>query len=155
MKIKEAETCHAMGMVEEALKLYEQVIASGQGLSAQMRQALSEKVKRLQQEISDQQTSECQGLSPEDISLFRKTLAVHQDLPALLDGAAALKELGLMEEAVAEYEKLLAQDHLACDDSRSDYSAAKIMIDYLGCLLEVKPPEEVVKKAGKTIFGTT
>jgi type II secretory ATPase GspE/PulE/Tfp pilus assembly ATPase PilB-like protein len=150
MKIKEAETCHAMGMVEEALKLYEQVVTSGQGLSAPMRQALSEKVKRLQQEISDQQTSECRGLSPEDISLFRKTLAVHQDLPALLDGAAALKELGLMEEAVAEYEKLLAQEHLACDDSRSDYSAAKIMIDYLGCLLEVKPPEEVVKKAGTT-----
>ena len=147
MRIKEAETCHAMGMAEEALKIYEQVITSGRGLSAPVRQALAEKVDRLRKEISDQQASESQGLSPEDISLFRKSLAAHQDLPALIDGAAALKELGLMEEAVGEYEKLLAQANLACDDPRSDYSAAKIIIDYLTCLLEVAPPADVVQKA--------
>lgn len=149
MKMKEAETCHAMGMADEALKIYEQVITSSQGLPAQARQSLSEKVNRLRKEISDQQASEGQGLSPEDISLFRKTLAAHQDLPALIDGAAALKELGLMDEAVGEYEKLLAQDNLACDDSRSDYSTAKIIIDYLTCLLEVAPPADVVQKAGR------
>ena len=77
MRIKEAETCHAMGMAEEGLKLYEQVITSGRGLSAPVRQALAEKVDRLRKEISDQQASESQGLSPEDISLFRKTLAAH------------------------------------------------------------------------------
>ncbi len=152
LKLKEAETCYAMGMAEEALKLYENVIASSHPLPPQTRQTLSEKVKRLKQEIMDQQSAERQGLSAEDISIFRKTLAGQEDIPALLDGAAALKELGLMEEAAAEYQKLLALDHSSCDDSQSDYAPAKIIADYLACLLEVDPPEEVVKKAYKIIY---
>jgi hypothetical protein len=39
---------------------------------------------------------------------------------------------------------------LTCDYSRSDYSPGKISVDYLTCLLEVRPPE-VVKKAYKII----
>ncbi|MCU0585016.1 MAG: Flp pilus assembly complex ATPase component TadA [Desulfobacterales bacterium] len=152
LKLKEAETCYSMGMAEEALKLYENVIASSDSLPSQTRQTLSEKVKRLKREIKEQQSTERQGLSPEEISLFRKTLACQEDIPALLDGAAALKELGLMEEAVAEYEKLLALDHSSCDYSRSDYSPAKIISDYLACLLEVAQPDEVVKKAYKIIY---
>jgi type II secretory ATPase GspE/PulE/Tfp pilus assembly ATPase PilB-like protein len=152
MKIKEAETCHSMGMVEEALKLYEQVIASNQGLPPQTQQTLSEKVKRLKKEIREQQAPGRQGLSPEDLSIFRKTLAAQQDAPALLDGAAALKELGLMEEAVAEYEKLLAQNRSAGGESPSGYSPAAVISDYLACLLEVEPPAEVVKKAYKIIY---
>ncbi len=151
LKIKEAETCHAMGMVEEALKLYEQLIAAGQELAPQMRQRLSEKITRIKKELRDQQSPERQGLSPEDISIFRKTLAVQQDIPALLDGAAALKELGLMEEAVAEYEKLLAQE-LSGGELRPEASPAKIIGDYLACLLEVEPPAEVAKKACKSIY---
>ncbi|MFO7707839.1 MAG: GspE/PulE family protein [Desulfobacterales bacterium] len=152
MKIKEAETCHAMGMIEEALKLYEQVIATGQDLPPPMRQRLSEKITRIQKELRDQQRSGPQELSPEDLSIFRKTLAAQQDIPALLDGAAALKELGLMEEAVAEYEKLLAQEPPGDDGCRTDAPRAKIISDYLACLLEVQPPAEVVKKAYKAIF---
>ncbi|RPJ72655.1 MAG: hypothetical protein EHM15_08745, partial [Desulfobacteraceae bacterium] len=152
LKLKEAETCYSMGMAEEALKLYEHVIASSHPLPLPARQTLAEKVKRLKQEIKAQQSAERQGLSPEDISIFRKTLACQEDVPALLDGAAALKELGLMEEAVTEYEKLLALDHSSCDYSPSDYSPAKIIADYLICLLEVDPPDEVVKKAYKIIY---
>ena len=78
----------------------------------QARQVLSEKIGRLKKEIQEQQASDAKGLSPEDISIFRKTMSGQKDIPTLLDGAAALKELGLMEEAVAEYEKLLALDHV-------------------------------------------
>ena len=152
LKIKEAETCYAMGMFEESLILYEHVIASGKSIPPQARQTLSEKVGRLKKEILERQASERKGLSPEDISIFRKTMSKQKDIPTLLDGAAALKELGLMEEAVAEYEKLLALDHTACDDSKSDYSPSKIIVDYLTCLLEVADPPEVVKKAYKIIY---
>jgi tetratricopeptide (TPR) repeat protein len=152
LKIKEAETCYAMGMFEESLILYEHVIASGKSIPPQARQTLSEKVGRLKKEILERQASERKGLSPEDISIFRKTMSKQKDIPTLLDGAAALKELGLMEEAVAEYEKLLALDHAACDYSKSDYAPGKIIVDYLTCLLEVEDPSEVVKKAYKIIY---
>jgi type II secretory ATPase GspE/PulE/Tfp pilus assembly ATPase PilB-like protein len=152
LKIKEAETCYAMGMFDESLTLYEHVIASGKSMPPQTRQTLSEKVGRLKKEILERQASESKGLSPEDISIFRKTMSKQNDFPTLLDGAAALKELGLMEEAVAEYEKLLALDHTVCDYSKSDYSPGKIVVDYLTCLLEVEDAPEVVKKAYKIIY---
>jgi type II secretory ATPase GspE/PulE/Tfp pilus assembly ATPase PilB-like protein len=152
-KIREADTCHGMGMVEEALAIYEAVAANGgKLLSSQSREALSQKIGRLKQQIQADQESEKKGVSAEHISLFKKRLSAQEDIPALLDGAAALKELGLLEEATAEYETLLALDHSACDFSRSDYSPAKIICDYLACLLESQAPPEVVNKAYKVIY---
>jgi len=79
-------------------------------------------------------------------------LSVHGDVPTLLDGAAALKELGLIDEAIAEYEKLLEFDYSKIDYSKFDYSPAKIICEYLDCLLEIKQPGEVVKEAYKIIY---
>jgi type II secretory ATPase GspE/PulE/Tfp pilus assembly ATPase PilB-like protein/tetratricopeptide (TPR) repeat protein len=152
LKIKEAETCYGMGMYEEALNLYQQVISSSKSLSPQIRQTLTQKVGRLKKEIQDQQESDKKGLSAEDISIFKKTLSAQADIPTLLDGAAALKELGLMEEAAAEYEKLLQLDHSGCDFSKSDFTPARIVCDYLSCLLEIQDPAEVVKKAYKIVY---
>ena len=42
LRIKEAETCYGMGMLEEALSLYELVIASGKQIPAQTHQVLEE-----------------------------------------------------------------------------------------------------------------
>jgi type II secretory ATPase GspE/PulE/Tfp pilus assembly ATPase PilB-like protein len=153
LKIREAETCYSMGMLEEALDLYELVISSGGQLPPQTRQELTEKAARLKSEIKDHQESEKNGLSAEAISIFKKNLSSQADLPALLDGAAALKELGLMEEAAAEYEKLLQIDPATCDFSKSDCTPGKIICDYLSCILETQEPAEVVKKATKTIFN--
>ncbi len=152
LRIKEAETCYAMGMVEEALELYQQVVASGNTFSPEARQTLSEKVDRLKQEIQDQKDSEKKGLSAEHISVFKKALSDQEDFTTLMDGAAALKELGLMEEAAAEYEKLLAVDPAACDALKSDGLPGKIIRDYLACLLDILEPAEVVKKAYKIVY---
>jgi tetratricopeptide (TPR) repeat protein len=108
LRIKEAETCYAMGMIEEALALYQQVVASANTLSAEARLTLTEKVARLKKEIQDQKESDKKGVSAEHISAFKKTLSVPEDFATMMDGAAALKELGLMEEAAAEYEQRLA-----------------------------------------------
>jgi type II secretory ATPase GspE/PulE/Tfp pilus assembly ATPase PilB-like protein len=152
LRIKEAETCYAMGMIEEALDLYQQVVDSSNTLSPQLRQTLSEKVDQLKKEIQDQKQSEKKALSAEHISVFKKTLSVREDFATLLDGAAALKELGLMEEAAAEYEKLMEADPAACDALKSDGLPGKIIRDYLACLLDICEPAEVVKKAYKIVY---
>ena len=152
MRIKEAETCYSMGMIEEALELYEQVVASGDGLAPQARLTLSEKVDQLKKEILDQKEADKKALSAENISVLRKTLSVREDFATLLDGAAALKELGLMEEAAAEYEKLMEADPDACEALKSDGLPAKIIRDYLACLLEIREPAEVVKRAYKVVY---
>ncbi len=152
MRIKEAETCYSMGMIEEALELYEQVVASGDGLAPQARLTLSEKVDQLKKEILDQKEADKKALSAENISVLKKTLSVREDFATLLDGAAALKELGLMEEAAAEYEKLMEADPDACEALKSDGLPAKIIRDYLACLLEIREPAEVVKRAYKVVY---
>ena len=77
---------------------------------------------------------------------------MHDDVPTILDGARALKELGLLEEATVEYEKLLQFDFGKSDYSKLDYSPAQIVVDYLTCLLQTKPAPEVVKKAYKVVY---
>ena len=152
LRIKEAETCYAMGMVEEALALYQQVVASANTLSAEARLTLTEKVDRLKNEIQDQKEAEKKAVSAEHMSAFKKTLSAPEDFATMMDGAAALKELGLMEEAAAEYEKLLEADPAACDHLKSDGLSDKLIRDYLTCLLDIWEPAEVVKKAYKILY---
>ena len=151
-KIKEAETCHSMGMMAEALQVYEQVLARLPGKNGQMRDTIVARINLLKKEIESQEETENQGVTPEDITIFKKTLSGHDDVPTLLDGAAALKELGLMEEAIAEYEKLLKIDYSKFDYAETDYSPIKIVCDYLTCLLDVKPAEDVAKEAYRVIY---
>ena len=152
MKIKEAETCYSMGMNEEALSLYEQVLSLSSEQEGQNLEAVRNKISHLRKEIEVQEMAENQGLSAQDITLFRKNLSLHDDVPTILDGARALKELGLVEEATVEYEKLLDFDFEKSDYSKLDYSPAQIVVDYTTCLLETHKPEEVVKKANKAIY---
>jgi type II secretory ATPase GspE/PulE/Tfp pilus assembly ATPase PilB-like protein len=152
MKIKEAETCHSMGMIREALQVYEQILTGLPGQNSQIRDTISAKIGHLKKEIEHQEEAESQGFSEEDISIFKKTLSGHDDVPTLLDGAAALKELGLMDEAVAEYAKLLEFDYTKIDYSKFDCSPVKIICDYLSCLLAVKGPQGVVKEAYRVTY---
>jgi type II secretory ATPase GspE/PulE/Tfp pilus assembly ATPase PilB-like protein len=147
LKIKEAETCYEMGIYDEALKIFNQVVSSNASLAPEAREELSQKITRLRTEIEAQQESVKAGVSPEDISVFKKTLSAQQDIPSLLDGAAALKELGLLAEAVAEYEKVLSAEPGEFDSAATDCSPSRIIIDFLTCLLEVRDPQEVVERA--------
>jgi type II secretory ATPase GspE/PulE/Tfp pilus assembly ATPase PilB-like protein len=152
MKIKEAETCHSMGMMREALQVYEQVLADLPENDAPIRETIGTKVTQLKKEMEVQEVSDSQGITEEDISLFKKTLSNRNDVPTLLDGASALKELGLMEEAIAEFKKLLEFDYSKFDSTHADYTPEKIICEYLSCLLECKKPQEVVKEAYKVVY---
>jgi type II secretory ATPase GspE/PulE/Tfp pilus assembly ATPase PilB-like protein/tetratricopeptide (TPR) repeat protein len=151
-KIKEAEACHSMGMIDEALSLYEQLLALSSTDDDPDAETFRSKISQLRKEIEVRETADNQGLSAEDITLFRKNLSLHDDVPTILDGARALKELGLLEEATVEYEKLLQFDFGKSDYSKLDYSPGQIVVDYLTCLLQAEPAKEVVKKAFKVIY---
>ena len=151
LKIKEADTCHSMGMIQEALTLYEEVLTLSSAEDDATNGNIKNKINSLKKELELQEMAENQGLSAEDISLFRKNLSLADDVPTILDGARALKELGLVEEAILEYEKLLQFDFGKSDYSKWDYSPAQIVVDYLTCLLQTHPAEEVITKAHKVI----
>ncbi len=152
LKIREAETCYSMGMIQDALGVYEQIISGPPIRDNQLQEIIQQKIGQLKKEVADQEKVENRGVTAEEISIFKKTLSVHEDVPTLLDGARAFKELGLVEEAVAEYEKLLEFDFTKSDYSKFDYSPANIIQDFLVCLLEIKSPPRVVKLAYKVIY---
>ena len=152
LKIKEADTCHSMGMMQEALQICEQILTDLPENDSPIRETIGTKITQLKKELEDRQDAECQGISEEDLSLFKKTLSSNNDIQTLLDGAAALKELGLMEEAIAEFEKLLEFDYRKFDSTNNDFSLDKIICDYLECLLEVKQPRDVVDEAYKVVY---
>ncbi|MEJ2100251.1 MAG: hypothetical protein P8X68_09755, partial [Desulfobacterales bacterium] len=151
-KIKEAEACHSMGMIDEALTLYEQILSLSPDDDDSNAEKIRSKISQLRKERETREATESQGFSAEDITLFRKNLSLHDDVPTILDGARALKELGLLEEATVEYEKLLQFDFGKSDYSKLDYSPAQIVVDFLTCLLQTKQAQEVVKKAFKVIY---
>ncbi len=152
IRMKEAEACYSMGMIADALGIYERILEGAPISDDQIQANIKHKISQLKKEVADQEKNEDLGVSAEDISIFKKTLSAQEDVPTLLDGARALKELGLLEEAVAEYEKLLEFDFTTSDYSKFDYSPAEIIQDFLDCLLETKPPQEVVKIAYKVIY---
>ncbi len=152
LKIKEAETCHSMGMIDEALTLYEEVLSRSSDEDDAENGNIRDRINGLRKELELREMAENQGLSKEDISLFRKNLSLHDDVPTILDGARALKELGLLDEAIVEYEKLLQFDFGKSDYSKLDYSPAQIVVDYLTCLLQTEQAQDVVKKAYKVIY---
>jgi type II secretory ATPase GspE/PulE/Tfp pilus assembly ATPase PilB-like protein len=144
-----------MGMIADALGVYERILSGPPISDSQIQDTIKHKIDRLKKEVAEQEKVENLGVTAEDISIFKKTLSAQDDVPTLLDGARALKELGLLEEAVAEYEKLMTFDFSKSDYSKFDYSPAKIIQDFLDCLLETKPPQEVVKIAYKVIYQHT
>ncbi|MGD2098989.1 MAG: ATPase, T2SS/T4P/T4SS family [Desulfobacterales bacterium] len=152
LKIKEADTCHSMGMIQEALTLYEEVLSLSSDEDDSANGNIKNKINNLRKELELQEMAENQGLSAEDISLFRKNLSLADDVPTILDGARALKELGLIEEAILEYEKLLQFDFGKSDYSKLDYSPAQIIVDYLTCLLQTQQTQEVIRKSNKAIY---
>ncbi|MBW2518315.1 MAG: Flp pilus assembly complex ATPase component TadA [Deltaproteobacteria bacterium] len=134
-------------MLQEALTLYEEVLSLSSAEDDAANGNIKNKINSLRKELELQEMAENQGLSAEDISLFRKNLSLADDVPTILDGARALKELGLIEEAILEYEKLLKFDFGKSDYSQLDYSPAQIVVDYLTCLLQTHQAQEVIKKA--------
>ena len=155
LKMKEAETCYSMGMMKDALSVYEQILSGSKIQDNQINETIRHKISQLKKELAEQEAAENQGMSAEDISIFKNTLSGSEDVTTILDGARALKELGLLEEAIIEYEKLLDFDFSKSDYSKFDYSPAEIIHDYLVCITETKPPQDVVKRAYKVIYNQT
>ena len=53
MKIKEADTCHSMGMIREALQIYEQILADLSENDGPIRETIGTKITQLKKEMED------------------------------------------------------------------------------------------------------
>ena len=133
--IKEAEIYRSMGLLNESLSVYDEVLSIVPEDDSKRKEFINKAIRVLKKEIRDQETHTPE-ISQEDISVIKEAIAVDGD-SGILDNAVAFKQLGLMDEAVTEYENLF----------KTDYPAIKIIPDFTECLLNLVHPDEAVRRA--------
>lgn len=132
-KIKEAEVYHSMGLIQESLNIYEELLSGASRFNPQDLKTIKEKVHFLKEEMKDSKKSRTKDISSKDIDIIRSS---HSDISDVLDSAAAFKELGLFQEAIVEYEKLF---QLKTPD-------LKTILEFAGCLFEKYAPGKVIEQ---------
>ena len=132
--IREAEIYRSMGLLKESLIVYDEVLGAIPKDDTKRTEIIIRTVRALEKEIESHETHTPQ-ISQEDISVIREAIAVDGQ-GGILDNAVAFKQLGLMNEAVAEYEKLLV----------TGYPVIKIIPDLVECLMNLVSPDEAVER---------
>ena len=146
-RINEAEVCRSMGLYDESLEIYEQILNTIPSSNTEAHETIKARIDGLKRELSDREQTDSKRVSAKDISMLKKKLGAQEsgrDIlsgQTLIDSAASFKELGLFSEAVAEYEKLIYQGH----------PFERIASDYTSCLLKLNSPEEAVKYVKKLV----
>ena len=123
-RINEAEVCRSMGLYGDSLNIYESILPIVPPQDAQVQDTIKKRINLLKKEIADLEETKPKGVSAREISMFKKTLSSEGDVTEILDSASAFQEMGLYNEAVAEYEKLFKKDYPA-DDVIAKMTGAK------------------------------
>ena len=140
LKLREAKTCHSMGLLNEALSIYQQSLSMIPDQDKKSLDLIQNKIGQIQKELANWQNSESQKISSNDVVTIKNSMAHDDDAASIVDKAIALKELGLIQEAVDEYEKLLQSENLVkiCQ-LNPNFSLIKTIKNYLA-KSEQNPP---------------
>ena len=139
-RIKEAEIYRSMGLLKESLSIYDEILSDVPGHETHILETINKNIRLLRMEIEDLKT-EIPEISQENISIIKEAVWTDGDALEILNNAEAFKDLGLMEEAVAEYEKLF----------EIDYPAIKVIPDFVESLLGLVPPSNAVERVEQTL----
>ncbi|NOY70311.1 MAG: Flp pilus assembly complex ATPase component [Deltaproteobacteria bacterium] len=131
-RLKTADTYGSMGLYDEAVEIYQELLSTCPNMDEATRQSISDKVDEFAGQAEDVDIEIPDNLSIEEVTHIKTGLAIGESAPEICDSATAFKELGLYKEAVAEYEKLFA----------TDYPVDDFFPDMMDCLLAVKNPGE-------------
>ena len=145
-KIQEAETYYSMGMLDDSLSIYDQILTAGAAIDPEELTRIRERVNQLKNEVLNNNAKPGPSLSEGDLYLIKKSISSTGSVKDIINNASALKELGLLREAAAEYEKLLKFD---C--SKEGYTPIKIVIEVLSILFKIESHAAVIEKADKII----
>lgn len=132
-KLSEAAAYHSMGLYQESLDAYEQILLFP-SLKAQIQDDVEKAINTLRQTIDTLDKGEegkCISLS--EIAFIKENIA-HENLKEILNIAASFMELGVFDEALAQYEKLF----------EFDYSPAKIVSKLSFCLLRLYASNNII-----------
>ncbi len=140
-RINEAEVCRSMGLFTDSLNIYENILSHVSPQDADTVETIKKRIGLLKKEIADHEEKQPKGVSAKEISMFKKTLSSQGDVPAILDSASAFKEMGLHNEAVAEFAKLFMEE----------YPVEKVVPELSESLLKLHTPSKALEELDKLI----
>jgi len=140
-KINEAEAYRSMGLLGESLAVFEQILSDTPELSESDRKTVNEKIMLLRNRIAELKEEAIEELSSKDLLLFREQLSSDKDVTAILDSAAAFRELGLFKNTISEYKKLF----------KLDYPFDEIIHPFVECLFKIHPASNIPEQIEKVI----
>lgn len=103
---REAELYRTQGLHREAISVYEKILEAGSALDAEVWQAAQCRVEQLSQELAVLECAPVDAISPAAVDLIRGVWEGRGDTCDPHNSARAFREMGLFEEALAEYAKL-------------------------------------------------
>mgnify|MGYP001027401213 CR=1 FL=1 len=134
-KIKAAEAYESHGLYDEAVALYQSILAEHHEMDTARRLEIEAKIKELGQEMDEIEQEAAQDLSSADVSHIKSGLSIGESAPETYDSASAFKELGLYKESLDEFQKLFGMD----------FPLHNYLSDLMDCLFAVHPPEKAVE----------
>ena len=105
LKLNEAKTCHSMGLFNEALSIYQQALKLIPDQGEKSFTVIQNNIGQIQKELANLEDNGGQEISADGVVTIKNSMAHDDDAASIVDKAIALKELGLIKEAVDEYEK--------------------------------------------------
>jgi type II secretory ATPase GspE/PulE/Tfp pilus assembly ATPase PilB-like protein len=108
-KLNEAEACRSMQLLNDSLRIYEEVLADVPPQETAVHAKIENRIQLLRQEITDIENRGPDGDIDGEIDTIIGQLQDQEDAEMIFDKASAFKEMGLHNKAVAEYAKLFRE----------------------------------------------
>jgi tetratricopeptide (TPR) repeat protein len=140
---REAETYRTQGLHEEALALYQRLMADSANMDLSLKETIQKQVEGIFLEKQRFDTPPGQALSPDDILRIKKGWGQEATVTDVLICAQALYQMGSYGAALQEYRNLLknsdAPEHLV-----------GVVTD---CLIKANEPEQLPRAADALVKG--
>jgi tetratricopeptide (TPR) repeat protein len=105
-KMNEAEVCRSMHLLNDSLRIYEEVLADVPPVEAALHARVQNRIRLVKQEISDFEGRKPDDVTDDEIDSIIDQLPDQEDAEMIFDKASAFQEMGLHQKAVTEYIKL-------------------------------------------------
>lgn len=139
---REAELYRSHGLFEEALNLYQQILDENPEMDSDIGNSVVEKIRVIRQEIVASIPTPA-DLSEQEVELVKKSWGIKETPQEILLAANVFREIGLLKEAIDEYQKLLA----------GNFPAVQVVAGLVECLLKRFSPSQIIPEIERIILN--
>jgi len=132
-KINEAEVYQSMGLLEASLDIYH-LLSGSQIQDSQKAQEIQNRIASLRSRLQELDKEGVGNVSPRELSILQGSPA-EETTETLIESAGALRELGLVKESAAEYEKAF----------RKSPFSENLLTRFMDCLFLFRSPGQVAE----------